>query len=362
MIVKDEEKDIERCLKSVYKHIDYWVIIDTGSTDKTVKKINSLMKNRFKVPGELHERPWVNFSHNRNESLEIAETKGDYVMFMDADDIFVPEKSFAMDFLSDKYQAYYSFFKLDSTRFKRCLIVDSSMGFRYKGVMHEYIDIPKESNQAIIPNMFIEANASPLKRFPTEKEKYLNDAKIIEEDLLKDPENTRSWFYLGQCYGDANEHEKSMEAYMKRSSMGGFREEVYLSLYRIAAIMIELKKPKIEVIEALSKAWEYMPYRKEAPSAIMSALIKDGRNFLAFTYGDMTVKSIQVFGESKELFEMEQATNDMFPKYYGIAAEKCGFYPIAIASYKVLLKNNPDTVKSKELQKKIKELEEKCSV
>ena len=79
MIVKDEEKDIERCLKSVYKYIDYWVIIDTGSTDKTIKKVKSLMKNRFKVPGELHERPWVDFSHNRNAALAIAETKADYV-------------------------------------------------------------------------------------------------------------------------------------------------------------------------------------------------------------------------------------------------------------------------------------------
>ena len=39
MIVKDEEHCIERCLESMYKHIDTWVICDTGSTDKTKEVI-----------------------------------------------------------------------------------------------------------------------------------------------------------------------------------------------------------------------------------------------------------------------------------------------------------------------------------
>ena len=35
MIVKNESKIIKRCLDSVKDHIDYWVIVDTGSTDGT---------------------------------------------------------------------------------------------------------------------------------------------------------------------------------------------------------------------------------------------------------------------------------------------------------------------------------------
>ena len=43
MIVKNEEKVIERCLESVYKYLDYWVICDTGSIDKTKR----IIKNFF---------------------------------------------------------------------------------------------------------------------------------------------------------------------------------------------------------------------------------------------------------------------------------------------------------------------------
>jgi glycosyltransferase involved in cell wall biosynthesis len=44
MIVKNEEKVIERSLGSVKDFIDYWVIVDTGSTDKTIDVIKSSIK------------------------------------------------------------------------------------------------------------------------------------------------------------------------------------------------------------------------------------------------------------------------------------------------------------------------------
>ena len=62
MIVKNEEPVIERCLATVKPYIDYWVIVDTGSTDNTMEKIRNFMKD---VPGELHECPWQNFEFNR---------------------------------------------------------------------------------------------------------------------------------------------------------------------------------------------------------------------------------------------------------------------------------------------------------
>ena len=45
MIVKNESPVIERCLASVKKLIDYWVICDTGSTDGTQKLIQKVLHN-----------------------------------------------------------------------------------------------------------------------------------------------------------------------------------------------------------------------------------------------------------------------------------------------------------------------------
>ncbi len=51
--------------------IDYWVVVDTGSTDGTQQIIKDFMA-KHKIPGELFERPWVNFSHNRKRSIRIG--------------------------------------------------------------------------------------------------------------------------------------------------------------------------------------------------------------------------------------------------------------------------------------------------
>ena len=72
MIVKDESHVIERSLASAKPLIDYWVIVNTGSTDGTQDVIREFLKD---IPGELHERPWKNFGYNRTEALELAREK-----------------------------------------------------------------------------------------------------------------------------------------------------------------------------------------------------------------------------------------------------------------------------------------------
>ena len=79
MIVKNEVSVIARCLASVRPIIDHWVIVDTGSTDGTQDAIRTLMAD---LPGELHERPWRDFAHNRTEALELARPRGEYVLWI----------------------------------------------------------------------------------------------------------------------------------------------------------------------------------------------------------------------------------------------------------------------------------------
>ena len=84
MIVKNEEKVLERCLKSLQplmKAIPSELIIaDTGSTDSTVEIAKKYTDNVFRFE-------WVNdFAAARNSTLEKA--KGEWYMFIDADEYF----------------------------------------------------------------------------------------------------------------------------------------------------------------------------------------------------------------------------------------------------------------------------------
>jgi glycosyltransferase involved in cell wall biosynthesis len=66
-IIKNESKIIRRLFESIKEFIDYWVIIDTGSTDSTLEILESFKKE---IPGEIHQSEWINFETNRNELLE----------------------------------------------------------------------------------------------------------------------------------------------------------------------------------------------------------------------------------------------------------------------------------------------------
>ena len=79
MIVKNEEKQLARCLRSVKPIVDEIIIVDTGSTDRT-KDIGVAFGAR------VVDFPWVDdFSKARNFSLSKASC--DWILVMDADEV-----------------------------------------------------------------------------------------------------------------------------------------------------------------------------------------------------------------------------------------------------------------------------------
>ena len=135
MIVKDESRVIQRCLASVKQLIDYWVIVDTGSTDGTQSIIREFLKE---IPGELHERPWVDFAYNRNEALALAKNKGDYLLFIDADECLVFYESFAMpELTSDCYLICIQ--TREKLIFYRRMLIKNDLRWSWEGVVHEEV-------------------------------------------------------------------------------------------------------------------------------------------------------------------------------------------------------------------------------
>jgi len=83
MIVRDEEKMLGRCLAAVAPAVDEIVIVDTGSTDATVEIAKSF-------DAKVIEFPWTgSFSEARNVSFAAA--TGDWVMYLDADEVLVAD-------------------------------------------------------------------------------------------------------------------------------------------------------------------------------------------------------------------------------------------------------------------------------
>lgn len=78
-IVKNEEKSLPKCLEAVRDVVDEIVILDTGSTDRTVE-----IAEQFGA--KVHYFDWCNdFAIARNEALKYV--TGEWVLVLDADEI-----------------------------------------------------------------------------------------------------------------------------------------------------------------------------------------------------------------------------------------------------------------------------------
>ena len=98
-------------------------------------------------------------------------------------------------------------------------------------------------------------------------EKYRRDAQVLELALRteRDPDlRARYTFYLAQTYRGCGEDKKALEAYLARSKMGFWDQEVYWSLYMAAHYQQAFGRPVDEVLSTCAKASSICSSRSEA--------------------------------------------------------------------------------------------------
>ncbi|MDA8456269.1 glycosyltransferase [Acidovorax sp. GBBC 3334] len=256
MIVKNEAPVITRCLASVRALIDHWVIVDTGSTDGTQQIIRDFMQG---VPGSLHERPWKNFAHNRNEALELARPHADYLLFIDADEQLRVPQGFAWPELTA--DGYLFSCRMNDCEYQRNSMVATRVAWRWEGVLHEYLTAPAHRAWESMPGAAIDVSHDGARA--RDPQTYLRDIALLEQALRDEPGNTRYTFYLAQSLRDAGRTEESRVAYRYRATMGGWDEECWYSVFQVATLTERLGAPPQEVREAYLAAYALRPTRAE---------------------------------------------------------------------------------------------------
>ena len=257
MIVRNEERVIKRCLESVKPLIDYWVIVDTGSEDRTQEIIRETLKD---IPGELHERPWVNFAKNRTEAFLLAKNKGDLSLLIDADEMVVIEKDFV--FPDATQQAYLAEVHYERAIFHRELFINNQLDWYWEGLLHEQIYCKQKLERITIAKKIYNLSRPDGNRSLNPK-KYEKDIEVLQKALLEDPNNPRHMFYLAQSYACNQDWEMASKTYLKRSQMQGWNQEVYYSLYANGYMMERMGKDPYETIDAYAKAYQFRPSRVE---------------------------------------------------------------------------------------------------
>lgn len=292
MIVKNESAVILRCLESVLPIIDHWIIVDTGSTDGTQDIIRDFL---YEIPGELYERPWVNFGHNRDEALQLAKPTADYVLFMDADDaLLIPEDFVMPELTADSYLTS-SFTNGDTTEYHFTRMVKSSLNWHWKGVIHEYVCAEDAVTQEVLTGIsYAYLSGGARSKDP---ETFYRDIKLIKQALLEDPTDSRYVFYLAQSYMCVGELENAMEAYKLRVDFEGWEEEVFWSKLQIGRIQDQLAMDREIVIASLYDAYFYRPFRIEPLYYIAAKGRWDGEHQIAYEAAKLGIDTPYPHGE-----------------------------------------------------------------
>lgn len=259
MIVRNECDVIERCLRSVIPLIDTWTVVDTGSTDGTQQRVREFFRSAG-IPGQLHERPWVDFAHNRNQALELARPHSEYLFFIDADEILKLPPGFQRpDFAADAYGVTMA---RHHVRYSRICIIACRLSWKFVGVLHEYLEAETPVVAKSLDGVAVEFTMDGARS--KNPRKFHDDAALLERALQSDPLNPRYRYYLAQSWRDAGETEKAIAAYQYRAALSGWDEENWHALYQAARLMDKAGHPEGAVINAYLRAYEFRPSRAES--------------------------------------------------------------------------------------------------
>lgn len=266
MIVKNESLVIERCLASVRPLIDTWVISDTGSTDGTQELIRKVLDG---IPGELVEEEWVDFGHNRTANIRRARGRADYLLTLDADHVLRQDAPLPR-LTATSYMLRYD---TPGTQHRFKHLMRGDLEWRYEGVTHEYPCTDAPDTQENLDALVVEDHADGGCR----AEKFERDARLLRRELDRDPDNPRTVFYLANTERDLGHAGEAVALYERRAAMGGWPEEVYVSLLESGILRAERTDDWPGAMDAFSRAWEARPQRLEACYELASRLRARGR-------------------------------------------------------------------------------------
>lgn len=266
MIVRDEAAVIARCLESVRPIIDHWVVCDTGSVDDTPTIVADELRD---LPGSLYHHDWVDFGHNRSALMEAAHGSADLLLLLDAD--MTVELRGRVDRLDPDVDAWLIRHAGDLS-YAVPRLVRGDLPWRFEGATHEYLALDGDVRQRELETMVVRHHADGGSR----ADKFERDRRLLEAAVSDDPEDARSWFYLGQTLRDLGETDAAIDAYRRRTGLGGWDEELAYSWLQIG-LLLERDDPT-SALAALHEAWEARPVRPEALHAL-ARLHRDAGRF-----------------------------------------------------------------------------------
>ena len=355
MIVRNEAQSIGGIVDSCKGIVDRYTIMDTGSTDGTPE----IIKERFgDTPGQvITDEPFIDFATTRNRAIELEGLQSVFVLMLSGDEYLRDGKALK-EYLEDhrewkwtakrNHEAYnmrilYSTDVYDSTRVHR-----TDARWFYVGVTHEYMTNHRknvairriESRDGTIPAVFHDLSTS---NHAHKLIRWGKDRDLLKAEWKRNPNRTRTAFYLAQSYECLGDYPNAFKWYNTRWELKGWNEEAYEARFRMARCSRHIGYSWAETEHMYLTAHGYLPARVEPLYAIGHYWYHEAKprnNHLAFIF---LQRGFQIpFPTNLRLFLDKPKWDYHIPDLLGITAYWIGEYEIGIKAVKKALIQKPN--------------------
>ncbi|USB32837.1 glycosyltransferase [Paenibacillus sp. YPG26] len=258
MIVKNEEKVLARCLDSVRDKVNEIIIVDTGSSDSTLKIARQYTE-------QIYDFEWVHdFSAARNESIKYASS--DYILILDADEYLDVRADLQADLQTNL--DYYLLQIRNEVSLGRTFSHLAARLFRndgrlyYENRLHEHLNITETSlnfkggqGQALIHHSGYNDETM------IEKDKLNRNLPLMLKEVEENP-TAYNLFNMGKTYLGIEKHEKAIEYFKRAYPLSHGRIFMPELLTKLAYCLGELNRPE-EGLQILKDAVKVFPLETE---------------------------------------------------------------------------------------------------
>ncbi len=324
MIVKNEEENIERALAWGCGIVDEQIVVDTGSTDRTVELARA-------AGAQVYTFPWNDdFSAAKNFAIEKAQ--GRWIAFLDADEYFTREDA-------KKMRSYIE--KLDGGSYGQIVsrmihinnegnmlssgtqirIFVNAPYLRYRRRIHEYLfsTDPKRGKMTDAVNELTIFHTGYGKRENAKKNAEHRNLRLIEKELADHPDDCDMLGYLADEYYSYGENEKAEEAFRRSITHMPERISEYdmrsaITFTKLLELLIKANRPTADVLPIYEKARELLPKEADFDYLVGSYFMnreewEKGREHLEQALSILekngsTAKSMMLSGQLDRAYEM----------------------------------------------------------
>ncbi|WP_456484670.1 glycosyltransferase [Desulfurobacterium sp.] len=266
VIAKNEEKNLPRLLKSLKGKFEEIILVDTGSTDRTIEIARSFGCKVYQIN-------WTGFADARN--FAVSKAKGEWIWHFDAD-FEIDEEEFIkakrqLLLLDEKYNSadvIIENYNIDGTirsYSSHCFIHRNKPEIKWKGKVHEYLE-----NAALTFGLNVKVKHFGYEDDAVLRKKAFRNIELLEAEIeeiekkegANSPEYAYKHFYLAQSYtvlgfSDPKYFKKAIETAEKYFSLRGNLSETNIFDVHIYTYIVE-------ALIKINRYGEAKKYLKEA--------------------------------------------------------------------------------------------------